>query len=176
MPRAARWRSRRLRATLPTPPPWAYKIDKLRWRFGLTREVLVGDCAMLVGTGICEEAKLAGFDWIGALRGPDDPGAGLEWGALLRDQDSDGGFDIASGRMRCSSRFRAASLSIEEFSAPSSAFSAATPAVHQTNVHTSICPLLVPSKLRPNVNGALRRVACDQPRLHLSETARWGTS
>ena len=46
------------------------QIEKLRERFGLSRVVLVGDRGMLTEARIRDEVKLAGLDWIGALRGP----------------------------------------------------------------------------------------------------------
>ena len=46
------------------------RIDKLRARFGLSKVVLVGDRGMLAEARIREEARPAGLDWIGALRGP----------------------------------------------------------------------------------------------------------
>ena len=45
-------------------------IDKLRWRFGLSRVVLVGDRGMLTKARIREEVAPAGLDWISALRAP----------------------------------------------------------------------------------------------------------
>ena len=46
------------------------QISKLRERFGLSKEVLVGDRGMLTEARIREEVKPAGLDWISALRGP----------------------------------------------------------------------------------------------------------
>ena len=45
-------------------------IDKLRWRFGLSRVVLVVDRGMLTEARIREEVAPAGLDWISALRAP----------------------------------------------------------------------------------------------------------
>ena len=53
-----------MKATPPTPGPWG-----LRWKFGLSKVVLVGDRGMLTEARIREEVA-AGLDWISALRRP----------------------------------------------------------------------------------------------------------
>jgi transposase len=52
------------------PTTLAPQIDKLKQRFGLSHEVLVGDRGMITEARITEDIKSAGLDWITALRGP----------------------------------------------------------------------------------------------------------
>ena len=46
------------------------QIDKLKWRFGLSRVVLVGDRGLITSARIAEELAPAGLDWLTALRAP----------------------------------------------------------------------------------------------------------
>jgi transposase len=52
------------------PTTLAPQINKLKQRFGLSHEVLVGDRGMITEARITEDIKSAGLDWITALRGP----------------------------------------------------------------------------------------------------------
>jgi hypothetical protein len=52
------------------PTTLATQIDKLKQRFRLDHVVLVGDRGMVTQARITEEIKLAGLDWITALRAP----------------------------------------------------------------------------------------------------------
>ena len=58
------------------PKTLATQIDKLKQRFGLTHVVLVGDRGMITQARIGDDLKPAGLDWITALAGAVDPGAG----------------------------------------------------------------------------------------------------
>ena len=52
------------------PKTLAPQIEKLRQRFHLERVVLVGDRGMITEARITEDLKVAGLDWISALRAP----------------------------------------------------------------------------------------------------------
>jgi transposase len=52
------------------PTTLAPQIDKLKQRFGLEHVVLVGDRGMITEARLTEDIKIAGLDWITALRAP----------------------------------------------------------------------------------------------------------
>jgi transposase len=52
------------------PTTLAPQIDKLKLRFGLDHVVLVGDRGMITEARLTEDIKIAGLDWITALRAP----------------------------------------------------------------------------------------------------------
>ena len=73
--------------------------EKLRARFGLSKVMLACDQGMLAEARIREEVKLAGLDWIGALRGPairKPVESGAVQLSLLDDEDPTGAepFDV----------------------------------------------------------------------------------